>query len=364
MRKNHKEADKLRWMIVGLMVIVIMLSLGMMFVPQLDIWEAEREIHQEVQLWREQMMVPSIPTTEPTEPIHETEPGVTQPTEPATEPTEPNPLDELLQVMQDFNRDIYIEGQDELVDAFSYQSEVFDLTQYGLQSGLFGVISIPKINVELPLYLGASYDHLNYGFAQLSQTSLPIGGNNTNCVVACHRGWNGMAFMRDCELLGEGDVLYLENPWKTLKYRLSEVFIIRPDETECVYIQANRDLLTVVTCHPYGIGSHRYVLIFERYREEPEPTVEATEPTVPPETKPKPTDPELVVGWGTKITITASEGVDFKSSQMQIFWQFYFPWLCLGVIAVLFVLTMAISLISFLARKLRKKQNNNLEETV
>lgn len=261
MAKRHRKLGWVRWTIIILMLLVMVLSISLIIYSQLSVWESQQEIRNIVESWREQVLVPN---TEPKVTLPDTPTSPADTVESVPE-TELDPLDQLLEAMRDFNREIYVEGQTSLVDAFSYQNEVFNLTEYGLESGLFGVISIPKINVELPLYLGASYEHLSYGFAQLSQTSFPIGGNNTNCVVACHRGWRGMAFMRDCELLSEGDSVFVENPWETLEYRLVEVRIIEPNETENILIQANRDLLTIVTCHPYRVGSHRYLLICERY---------------------------------------------------------------------------------------------------
>jgi len=94
----------------------------------------------------------------------------------------------LLQAMEEYNREIYETGQSGLVDAWSYQASVFDLSEFGLTDTSVGVVRIPDISVEMPLFLGASYDNLSKGFAQLSQTSMPIGGNNTNCVIAGQRG--------------------------------------------------------------------------------------------------------------------------------------------------------------------------------
>lgn len=356
-KKKRQGLGKVRWTVILLMLLVMAIGAFMVVYPYMDVWEAEREVQQEIQVWREQMLVPPTyaPTTETEPDFTEAEPGT------ETEPTEitSTPLDDLKRTMQTFNRDIYMEGQAELADAFDYETQIFDLTQYGMDTEVFGVISIPKINLELPLYLGASEEHLSKGFGQMSKTSFPVGGNNTNCVVACHRGWRGMAYMRDCELLGEGDVLYLENPWETLEYRLVEVVVVNPWETESIYIQAGRDLLTIFTCHPYGVGTHRYVMIFERYH----PEEAATQPPEQEESS-EPTEAagsELVVGWGNTITVTTTEDVDFVSSQMEIFWRFYFPWLCIGLIAVLLILTLLILAISGIARAI-KRQHRDREE--
>ncbi len=73
---------------------------------------------------------------------------------------------------------------------------MFDLAEYGIEDGIVGILSIPKMDLELPIYLGATAEHLAGGAAQLSQTSMPIGGENTNCVLAGHQGWYGALFFR------------------------------------------------------------------------------------------------------------------------------------------------------------------------
>ena len=125
------------------------------------------------------------------------------------------------------------------------------------------------MDVTLPLYLGASRAHMNDGAAVLGQTSMPIGGNSTNCVIAAHRGWNGKAMFRDIEVLREGDLVYLVNLWETLTYRVTKISIIWPDEVEAVTIQPGQDVVTLLTCHPYLTSERRYLVYCQRV-EEPE----------------------------------------------------------------------------------------------
>ena len=171
---------------------------------------------------------------------------------------------ELYKAMQEYNNIIRDNEQSGLVDAWSYQADIFDLKKYGVEDDTVGIISIPAIDVELPLYLGASYDNMSRGFAQLSQTSMPIGGTDTNCVVACHRGFQGAAYMRDADKLKAGDMVYLINFWDTLCYEVSEIKVIDPHEIEEILIQPGKDLLTIVTCTPYRVGTHRLLIICER----------------------------------------------------------------------------------------------------
>lgn len=176
---------------------------------------------------------------------------------------------ELWDAMQQYNQDIYEQGQSGLNSSLAYEVPSFCLTEYGLDSEVFGVISIPAIDVELPLYLGATEPHLADGAAHLSQTSLPIGGSNTNAVIAGHRGYSGAAYFRYVNELQPGDQVIITNPWDTLIYTVSEIQIISPNDVDAIHIQNDRDLLTLLTCHPYASGGkQRYLVICERMTNE------------------------------------------------------------------------------------------------
>ena len=180
------------------------------------------------------------------------------------EPTEP-PHKDLLEEMKAYNERIFLEEQEGLCDPWSYQQPSFTLGDYGLEDEVFGVISIPKLDLEMPLYLGATYQHLADGAAHLSQTSLPIGGNNTNCVIAGHRGWKGASYFRYIIDLEPGDEVIITNLWGSLTYEVSEAKIIQPNDVEAIHIQEDRDMVTLLTCHPYASGGkQRYLLICER----------------------------------------------------------------------------------------------------
>ena len=127
------------------------------------------------------------------------------------------------------------------------------------------MISIPALELEMPLYLGATYQHMADGAAHLSQTSIPIGGENTNAVIAGHRGWGGAAYFRYVTELKPGDEVFITNLWGTLTYRVADTQIILPHEVDQILIQEGRDLLTLLTCHPYASGGkQRYLVICER----------------------------------------------------------------------------------------------------
>jgi len=182
-----------------------------------------------------------------------------------TEPEETRAYPELWADMVHYNETIYTQGQAGLSCAYDYQKPSFRLTDYGLTDEVFGVISIPAMELEMPIFLGATEQHMADGAAHLSQTSLPIGGENTNCVIAGHRGYNGASYFRYIDKLKVGDLVSVTNLWETLTYRVCEIRIIDPHDVTEILIQPGRDLLTLLTCHPYASGGRqRYVVYCER----------------------------------------------------------------------------------------------------
>ena len=172
---------------------------------------------------------------------------------------------ELLADLQAYNRRIYDEKQSGLVDLEACEAPAADLTAYGVEDEIIGVLEIPAMELTMPVYLGASDAHLAAGAAVLGNTSAPIGGDNTNCVIAGHRGWKGADYFRHIDRLQVGDTVTLTNLWETLTYAVADIQIIQPHEVDKIKIQQGRDLLTLVTCHPYASGGkQRYVVYCER----------------------------------------------------------------------------------------------------
>ena len=172
---------------------------------------------------------------------------------------------ELLEALQEYNRQLYTEKQCNLTDLEACETPAADLTAYGIDDEIIGVLEIPAMDLTMPIYLGASDDHLAAGAAVLGNTSAPIGGDNTNCVIAGHRGWRGADYFRHIDKLTVGDEVVITNLWKTLTYTVMDIQIIQPHEIEKIKIQPNRDLLTLLTCHPYASGGRqRYVVYCER----------------------------------------------------------------------------------------------------
>lgn len=172
---------------------------------------------------------------------------------------------ELLVSLQAYNQRIYNEKQSGFVDLKACEEPAVDLTAYGIDDEIIGVLEITAMELTMPVYLGASDVHLTAGAAVLGNTSVPIGGDNTNCVIAGHRGWRGADYFRHIDRLQVGDTVTLTNLWETLTYTVADIQIIQPHEVDKIKIQPNRDLLTLLTCHPYASGGRqRYVVYCER----------------------------------------------------------------------------------------------------
>lgn len=172
---------------------------------------------------------------------------------------------ELLAALQDYNRQLYAEKQRNLTNLDACEAPAADLTAYGIEDEIIGVLEIPAMELTMPVYLGASDAHLAAGAAVLGNTSAPIGGDNTNCVIAGHRGWRGADYFRYIDRLQVGDSVKLTNLWEILTYTVTDIQIIRPHEVEKIKIRPHRDLLTLITCHPYASGGRqRYVVCCEK----------------------------------------------------------------------------------------------------
>ena len=246
-----------RKIIIAIMVLVFLAGLGFFLYPYAQGALIDREIQENAEDFHSRVEIQPTTGNNSTVIID------------TTEPTEEQLYPELWADMTAYNETIYAEGQSGLSCAYDYQKPSFTLKDYGLEDEVFGVISIPAMELNMPIFLGATEKHMADGAAHMSQTSLPIGGNNTNCVIAGHRGYGGASYFRYIEKLQIGDTVSITNLWETLEYRVVQIKIIYPNEVKEILIQENRDLLTLLTCHPYASGGkQRYLVICERVTQE------------------------------------------------------------------------------------------------
>lgn len=176
-------------------------------------------------------------------------------------------LQDLLDAVDAYNQELDATGQAGLRDAWSYMEPSFDLAQWGLADEMFGRLRIPAAGVDMPLYLGATQEHIDAGAAHLTQTSLPVRaveGVSANAVIAGHRGYRANTYFNNIPKLVEGDEVYVDNPWGTLVYRVTNTAIIDPSDIDAVKIQPGKTMLTLVTCHPLYENYQRYVVYCEQ----------------------------------------------------------------------------------------------------
>ncbi|MDE6540138.1 MAG: class C sortase [Ruminococcus sp.] len=127
-------------------------------------------------------------------------------------------------------------------------------------TGIMGYISIPFIKVELPIYHGTSEEVLNIAAGHLKGSSLPVGGNNTHAVISAHRGLPSAKLFTDLDKLVVGDTFTINVLGEVLTYEIEEILIVKPEEVDKLAIIPDGDYVTLMTCTPYGINSHRMLL--------------------------------------------------------------------------------------------------------
>ena len=143
-------------------------------------------------------------------------------------------------------------------------------------NGMMGYISIPKIDVRIPIYHGTSSDILQKGVGHLEGSSLPVGGESTHAILSAHRGLPSSRLFTDLDQLKEGDIFYIYVLDEVLAYQVDQVLVTEPSETEALKIVDGKDYITLVTCTPYAINTHRLLVRGERieYNEQVEKDIE------------------------------------------------------------------------------------------
>ena len=133
--------------------------------------------------------------------------------------------------------------------------------------GLMGYISIPKINVKIPIYHSTYEDVLNKGVGHLKGSSLPVGGIGTHSILAAHRGLPTSKLFTDLDSLKSGDKFYIYILDEVLAYEVDNISVVKPNDLSMLEIDENNDYVTLVTCTPYGINTHRLLVRGKRIEE-------------------------------------------------------------------------------------------------
>lgn len=147
--------------------------------------------------------------------------------------------------------DPYTEKEKEGVAEYARMLEVAEM---------IGHVEIPKIGEDLPVYAGTSNQVLDKGAGHLEGTSLPVGGENTHAVITAHRGLPKATLFRHLDRLEEGDTFFIHNIETTLAYEVDQIKVIEPSNFEDVLVEEGKDYVTLLTCTPYMINSHRLIV--------------------------------------------------------------------------------------------------------
>lgn len=171
----------------------------------------------------------------------------------------------------------YNHNLSKLVNDFTYSSDsVIDgydnILNFG--DGLIGYIEIPKINVKLPIYHGDRDKVLEKGVAHIPNTAFPIGGIGNHSVLSAHTGYPTQVFFDNLDDLAIGDEIKVSVLDETLIYKVTAKNIVKPDNISLLSVDDRKDLISLITCYPYGVNSHRLIVTAERLSEIPSTTDE------------------------------------------------------------------------------------------
>ena len=208
-------------------------------------------------------------------------------------------LDSMWKAAEKYNEQI---KQESVPDAFSVRDGEKDSTYESLLNlngdGMMGYVEIPVIDVKIPIYHYTTDESLEKGAGHLFGSSLPVGGESTHAILSAHRGLPSAKLFTDLNLVKEGDVFYLHILNQTLAYEVDQIQTVLPDQTESLAITEGKDYVTLVTCTPYAVNTHRLLVRGSRtvYVEE-----EESNETIP--QKLAKTDPKKVLAAGGIVLV-------------------------------------------------------------
>ena len=192
-----------------------------------------------------------------------------------------NQIDAMWQAAEEYNAQI---EQESVPDAFSIRDGKTDKKYESLLNlngdGMIGSVEIPVIDVNVPIYHYTTEETLEKGAGHLFGSSLPVGGAGTHCIISAHRGLPSAKLFTDLNLVKEGDVFYLHVLGETLAYEVDQILTVLPDQTESLAITPGEDYVTLVTCTPYAVNTHRLLVRGHRTTIEKAQEIEKTEKKV------------------------------------------------------------------------------------
>lgn len=125
---------------------------------------------------------------------------------------------------------------------------------------MMGSVEIPKIDIKIPIYHTTEEEVLNKGAGHLEGSSLPVGGANTHAVISAHRGLPSASLFTDLDQLKEGDHFLIHVLNETLCYEVDKISVVKPEDTSALAVEDGQDLVTLLTCTPYGVNTERLLV--------------------------------------------------------------------------------------------------------
>ncbi len=172
--------------------------------------------------------------------------------------------DELMKKASDYNKYLVTQNRNIVTDA-EYDPDAYYETLLNFTgNGIMGYIEIPKIDLTEPIYHYSTEVSLGIGIGHIHGSSLPTGGRTTHTVLTGHRGLPNQKFFSDLDKLKPGDKFYMHILNQTLAYKVYKIKVIEPTDVDELMIENGRDLATLVTCTPYGVNTHRLLVMGRR----------------------------------------------------------------------------------------------------
>ena len=167
--------------------------------------------------------------------------------------------EEMLRAAQAYNERLAAEGWFMLNLSQAQQTEYNSLLDID-STGVMGYVSVPKVDISLPIYHGTGDGALQNGVGHMESTSLPVGGPSTHAVLSAHTGMPSAKLFTNIDQLVEGDTFTVGVLRETLTYQVDQILVVLPHEVDALAIEPGEDYCTLMTCTPYGINSHRLLV--------------------------------------------------------------------------------------------------------
>jgi len=171
---------------------------------------------------------------------------------------------EMIEQAREYNKSLI--GISSFIDPFSdtegiqTEDDVYNNLLKIDDTGMMGYIDIPKLDIVLPVYHGISEKVLQSGVGHLPNTSLPVGGESSHAVLSGHRGLANAKIFTDLNKMEVGDVFYIKVLHHTFAYQVDQILTVLPSETDALQIEKGKDYVTLVTCTPYAVNTHRLLV--------------------------------------------------------------------------------------------------------